>query len=58
MTLVELDLTEKEIEDLIVVLDCVYDDYDFHGDLTDMKIPVDKLYKILEEKSNEILGRS
>jgi hypothetical protein len=48
-----VDLTDKELEDLKVIIDLVYSDFDFHGDLIDMRKPLDKLAKELGMKLEE-----
>lgn len=40
---IELQLTDKQFEDLCVLVDLCYDTFDFHGDFIPMQEPLDKL---------------
>lgn len=45
---IELELSNKEFEDLGVIVTLAFDQFDFHGDLIPMEIPLKKLAKALE----------
>jgi len=44
-----IDLTDKELEDLRIIVNLCYDTFDFHGDFISMQKPLDKLKKEIEE---------
>lgn len=45
-----LRLSEKERNDLEIVLKTVLGNFDFHGDLRNMQIPVLKLLQVINDK--------
>jgi hypothetical protein len=49
MTEYKLVLSDKERDDLEIVLEEVLQTFDFHSDLTDMQIPVDKLLELIKK---------